>query len=242
MKQIRLALFGLALGVGGVLATTSAMADGMYRGTYERPLSSTGLYVGGHAGLATGNTQGDLHDGGGTFLTTDFDMSGALYGGQIGFNWQSGSTVFGIEGSLSGSSLQGNTTCALLFECKRDLDWLATVTGKVGYAWGHSLLYGLAGVAWGDVNTDVTFLGTSVISGGDTHVGWVVGFGFEHAISNALSFRVEYAHIDLGHADHFSFDVFERINVTDTVDLKMDTIRLGVNYKFGREPQRVPLK
>ena len=119
-------------------------------------MSWSGFYVGGHAGLANARTQGDPDLGFGppNLFSTDFDMSGALYGGQVGYNWQTGSTVFGIEGSLSGSSMQGNTTCAVLLECKRDLDWLATVAGKVGYAWGGSLLYAMGGVAWGDVGTE----------------------------------------------------------------------------------------
>ena len=248
MKEIRLAVMGLAVGLGGFFAATSAHADGMiYPGPagYVRPLSWTGFYVGGHAGLASGRTQGDPDLGFGppNLFSTDFDMSGALYGGQVGFNWQTGSTVFGIEGSLSGSSLQGNTTCAVLLECKRNLDWLAMVTGKVGYAWGGSLLYAMGGVAWGDVDTDVSLAGVSILNGGDTHVGWVAGFGFEHAISNSVSLRVEYAHVDLGKSDHdLGGTGGWKCCLTDSVDLKMDTIRLGVNFKFGREPELVRLK
>jgi hypothetical protein len=112
-----------------MLAAPAAYADGMARRAPagEQPFSWTGFYVGGHAGLATGDTQGDPGLGGG-LLTTDYIVNGALYGGQIGYNFQHGLYVFGVEGSWSHSTVQGNTTCALLLECKRDVDWIATVT------------------------------------------------------------------------------------------------------------------
>src|SRR2546429_5697826 len=47
--------------LGLMLAAPAAYADGMARraAPMEQPFSWTGFYVGGHAGLATGDTQGD---------------------------------------------------------------------------------------------------------------------------------------------------------------------------------------
>jgi outer membrane immunogenic protein len=237
MKGFRL-FCGISAGLILAVAAGQASADG-YRGRsvkdYERPFTWTGFYIGGHAGLATGDTQGTPDLGGGPpgLLSTDYSLNGALYGGQVGFNWQTGPLVLGVEGSLSSSSVQGNTTCAFLLECKRDIDWLATVTGRVGYAMGRSLVYGLAGVAWADVNTNVGIVGVPILSGSETHVGWVAGFGFEHALSNHITARIEYAHVDLGREDHGLAVVGGGpVVVTDRVDVKMDTIRLGVNIKF----------
>jgi outer membrane immunogenic protein len=228
------------LGILGIaLVTPDALADGMSRrsaNAVERPFSWTGFYIGGHAGIATGDTQGDpqLPVGPPNLFSTDFTVNGALYGGQIGYNWQSGLLVLGVEGSLSHSTIQGNTACVLVLECKRDVDWLATVTGRVGYAMGRTLVYGMAGVAWADVNTNVSVVGIPLLSGGDTHTGWIVGFGFEHALSHHVSVRAEYAHIDLGSADHglSLVGVGGAPVLTDSVDLKLDTLRLGVNIKL----------
>ena len=221
-----------------IMSAQSANADGI-RGRslkdHERPMSWTGFYVGGHAGLATGDTQGvpDLGGGPPGLFSTDYNLDGALYGGQAGYNWQTGLLVLGVEGSLSGTSVQGSTTCLVLLGCKREIDWLATVTGRVGYVMGNSLLYGLAGVAWGDVSTDVSLLGTPILRGDETHVGWVAGFGLEHALSRRVSARIEYAHVDLGSENQALTPVGGGpFAVNDKIEAKMDTIRLGVNVKL----------
>jgi outer membrane immunogenic protein len=218
--------------LGLMLAAPAAYADGMARraAPMEQPFSWTGLYVGGHAGLVTGDTQGDVGLGGP--LNTDYTVNGALYGGQVGYNWQHGLMVYGVEGSFSGSTVQGNTACVAILECKRDLDWLATVTGRVGYAMGRTLLYGMGGVAWSDVHTHVSIVNVPLLSGSATHTGWIAGFGFEYALSNHVSTRIEYAHIDLGSADHGLAPAGGPVVITDSVNLKMDTIRLGVNVKL----------
>jgi opacity protein-like surface antigen len=94
----------------------------------------------------------------------------------------------------------------------------------------------MAGVAWADVNTNVGVAGIPLLSGSDTHTGYVVGFGFEQALSHHVSVRVEYAHIDLGNGHHGLAGVGPLAGIgtviNDSVDLKMDTIRLGVNVKL----------
>lgn len=236
MQRLSYAWRGLATGVLALAATTSVvMADGMPRGSIKDAVAPPtvnwqGFYVGGHAGLATGDTQGSVA---GTTLT-DFNINGGLYGGQVGYNWQRGVAVLGLEGSWSQSTIQGNSACLVVLDCKRDVDWVATLTGRVGMAFGHSLLYGMGGVAWGDVNTNVSIVGVPLLTGSETHTGWVAGFGFEQMLMSRVSFRVEYAHVDLGSEDHqLSIVGGGGPVVTDKVDIKMDTIRLGVNVKLN---------
>src|SRR5690349_11243363 len=109
------ALCALSAGIALAVSVQAASADGYRSRSIKdgaQPFSWTGLYIGGHAGLATGDTQGvpDLGGAPGLFRT-DYNLDGALYGGQVGFNWQTGPMVLGVEASLSGSSIQGNTTC-----------------------------------------------------------------------------------------------------------------------------------
>jgi outer membrane immunogenic protein len=82
------------------------------------------------------------------------------------------------------------------------------------------------------VNTDISVVGIPLLSGGETHVGWVAGFGFEHMLANHVSVRVEYAHIDLGSETHQLAFVGGGPTIPDKVDVKLDTIRLGVNVKL----------
>src|SRR6185369_11373981 len=159
--------------------------------------------------------------------STDFNVNGGLAGVQIGYNWQRGNQVFGIEGAYSWTSLRGNTACLVVFDCQREMDAIGTVVGRYGLAFGNTLLYGLGGVAWADVNTRLSIVGINIDSVDSHRVGWTAGFGVEHALSDRVSARVEYAHIDFGS------DTQTLAGLPDKVDLKTDTIRLGVNLKLS---------
>jgi outer membrane immunogenic protein len=96
---------------------------------------------------------------------------------------------------------------------------------------GKSLVYVKGGVAWGDVNSDVDILGIPFLSGSETHVGWTAGIGFEHAITNNITARIEYAHIDLGSEDHaLKVNGFKVLD--SQVDAEFDSVTIGINYKF----------
>jgi len=243
-------IVGLAAALA--LMTSNAAADGLMKKSHVRDTSHVetphiwrGIYVGLHAGLATGNTQGEVdfsrheyeYEGGIGPLSFDYEMNGALYGAQIGWLGQWGNLVAGIEASYSGSSVQGSDAGCLVFivgiDCRRDVNWLATVVGRAGWAYDRILIYGLAGVAWADVDTEARILNTKFLSGGETHVGWTVGFGLEWALSSRVSARIEYAHIDLGDETHRLRIHGSSITIPDRVELEMDTIRLGVNVKLG---------
>jgi outer membrane immunogenic protein len=210
------------------------------KGTDYAPFSWNGFYVGLHAGLANGNTDSSLNFGHGDNHGSDFglswgyEMTGALYGAQIGFLRQRDNLVFGVEGTFSGSSVQGSDAgCFVLVvgvNCAREVNWMATVVGRAGIAYDRVLFYGLAGVAWADVESRVNIINPAFgnISGSSTHVGWTAGFGIEWALSDRVSVRAEYAHIDLGDETH-------RLGgeIPLQVGLEMDTIKLGVNVKLG---------
>jgi outer membrane immunogenic protein len=243
----------LALFMG---ASAPAQAGGSIKDSYVAPAFSwTGFYVGGHAGLGTGDTSGRpetistnpplpafaavIPGPIANFFATDYDMSGAVYGAHIGYNYQMGATVLGLEASYSGSSISGNSASAIFLNSDRELDWLATVTARIGYAMGRSLVYAKGGVAWGELSTGVSLGGIKIFDGGETHVGWTAGAGFEHAITNNVTFRIEYAHIDLGSETHTLGNTGNLlgappgiVNIGDKVDAKFDTITIGISYKF----------
>ncbi len=213
------------------------MAGGSLKDDYSPPRYNwTGLYLGGHVGLATGQTSGEVAFGG-SGINTDYDMNGALWGAHVGYNYQMGQTVLGIEGSWSGLDVSGSETCVLFLNCSRKSDWLAMLVGRVGFAMDRAMIYGLAGVAWSNVETNVRDgFGIGVRLNGDaTHVGWVVGAGLEYALSPRVMARIEYNHVDLGSKTHdldASIGGMPLGTLPSKVEATIDTIKIGVSMKI----------
>ena len=219
----------ILLGAASGPAAAADLFGRDYRGSVkdapEYAFSWTGVYVGGHAGLAVGDASGNIA---GTPITVDVDMNGAIYGGQVGFNYQTGNTVIGIEGTFSGASLDGNSTCIIgPLNCQAEVDWTATVVGKLGYAFNRSMIYAVGGVAWAEINSDVDIIGIPLASASQTHTGWVAGLGIERALSDRVSAKIEYNHLEFGSETHLLGGV-----VPVKVDASSDVIKLGINIKL----------
>ena len=132
------------------------------------------------------------------------DLSGVIGGGQIGFNYQSGAWVFGLEALLAGSGIKGDV--ASTFGAADDqftvrIDTLLLGTGRLGYAWDRLLAYGKAGVAAARIRASVSdVVGPNIGSGSDAV--WqfrpTFGLGLEYAITPNVSLGVEYNYIRLG--------------------------------------------
>jgi outer membrane immunogenic protein len=206
-------------------AAAAAAADlGGYGGStkdgpvaYGPAASWAGLYVGASVGYAWG--EGDQFSEG-RFET---DLDGAVYGAQVGYNFQRDNIVFGVEASFNRADMDGDILSGGDV-VSTEVDWYATAVARVGYSFGDMLVYGFGGVAWGDVT-----VGFSRFESEESHVGWTAGLGVERALSDHLSVRLEYAHVDLGTEDHFrdaGCDVCEG-------SAEFDVVKVGVNYKFG---------
>jgi outer membrane autotransporter protein len=141
------------------------------------PVNWTGFYVGGVGGGAFGghadatfapapSLTGQTLDFPGA--TSSARLAGILGGGEIGYNYQMGPWVLGLEADLVWTNARGSKACGnlavpdsqanALFNstCHHELDWLATATGRVGYSWGRALYYVKAGAAWTHEEFSVT--------------------------------------------------------------------------------------
>ncbi|MFG3756817.1 outer membrane protein, partial [Klebsiella pneumoniae] len=82
--------------------------------------------------------------------------TGAVYGGQIGYNWQLSSWVIGLEAQFNGTSLK-RTDTSIFFPATDSLrakvDFTTTVTGRVGYALNNWLPYIKGGYAGAQLKT-----------------------------------------------------------------------------------------
>jgi outer membrane immunogenic protein len=87
------------------------------------------------------------------FTRFGFDGSGVIGGGQAGYNYQSGSWVLGVEASLSGADLDDSYPGPYFptDHYATKIDWLTTVTGRLGFAQDRWLLYAKAGWAGADI-------------------------------------------------------------------------------------------
>jgi outer membrane immunogenic protein len=171
--------------------------------------------------------------------------------------------VVGIEGDISWSDIDATATFdtdkngPAVWSKKHDisLDYFGTVRARLGVVTGSLLPYVTGGLAWGKTNADLAVAyippppqlgGTSYASGDATHVGWTIGGGVEWKVASNWSIKAEYLHIDLGKEQYaFVGKVFNGAPFdTDSfpADLTVDTVRVGLNYKFGSRDEPVPLK
>lgn len=186
----------------------------------------TGWYVGTHLGYGLGRTDmstpgiWDRATGGPAepFLslwTLHPDPSGITGGGQVGYNLQRGSFLFGIEADISGSGMSGTDTLSPLILARgfkipgsiishEEINWFGTLRPRLGYIpIPRLLIYTTAGLAYGNVDhsSSITIGSVSTqfpVSSEITQAGWTAGAGIEYAIGRRWSVQVEYLYCDLG--------------------------------------------
>jgi outer membrane immunogenic protein len=184
----------------------------------------TGFYLGINGGWGESRSRFNFEGLGDS--TGHFGGSGWQAGGTAGFNYQMGPAVMGIESDGDWSNLSGSTNCpAAGLTCQVQNDWLATVRGRVGVAFDRFLPYVTGGLAVGDINANVSGIGSATA----TNAGWTVGGGFEYALGNNWSTKLEYLHVNLG-----GFDCGTACSATPPATVRMDEdlVRGGINYKF----------
>lgn len=183
----------------------------------------TGFYLGINGGGAWGKANWDAIPG-------KFDTSGGLVGGTVGYNWQTGPWVLGIEGDADWARIDGSTTagtCAGL-PCKTESNFLATVRGRVGYAFDRFLPYVTGGLAVGNIKN--TYPGFATVD--NTNAGWTLGGGGEFAFAGNWTAKVEYLHVDLGSTSCPALSACGRIVAPGNVSLTEEVVRGGINYRF----------
>lgn len=193
-----------------------------------------GIYIGLNGGYGFGNSNWNATPGlgGGATGTGDFDINGALAGGTIGANFQSGQFVFGVEADGDWTNMTGSTSAGdcVGFTCQTSSDWLATVRGRLGYAFDRVLIYGTGGGAAGDVKA--TFTAGGVTGSTDsTEFGWTAGAGVEVGLTENITAKVEYLFVDLENGS-CSTTV---CGTASAVPVQFDAslVRAGLNFKFN---------
>ena len=210
-----------ALLVSSLAASAADMAPKpIYKApAYAAPIFSwTGPYVGIVGGGAFGDSQ---HNPG----TNSFSTSGWLIGATLGYNWQMGRLVYGIEGDLSWVDNSGNSAQAAPFAgtATTSETYNMTLRGRIGWTFTERLMvYGTGGYAGANVKAEVPGLSEEKFRSG-----WTLGLGAEYAIAPQWTVKGEWLYADYGDQTYFQSTANAR-KVTFTDNL----IRAGLNYKF----------
>jgi opacity protein-like surface antigen len=198
-----------------------------------------GFYIGAYLGADWGHTTWSFGDG----SSIDPRFAGLLGGGVIGYNYQVGKWVFGVEGDIGWTNARGAQPCLTDFfhNCEINSNWLSTATARVGYAyWDRLLTYVKAGAAIAQDQAQVvcdtgsrptiatvTLDGCPSQSDSKTRTGWTVGWGTEFGLTQNLSVKTETMYFDLGS---------DRYNVAGTpIDIQKNGFisTVGLHYRFG---------
>jgi outer membrane immunogenic protein len=229
------------------------------------PFSWTGFYIGVHAGYGWGDSSiGDGgtklgRDGPpfgafacgvaqtGNYCGDPFDLEpeGWLGGAQLGVNWQRGRLVLGIEGDIGYLGADEQSVLDRPFGdqdfASVEYGWYGTLTGRLGLALDRSLLYVKGGLAVARIDMEAADMDNgeifegSRVSTSDTQLGWALGGGIEHALTDRLSVKAEYLYMDFGSDTVRSSDgdIYEH-------EHQIHTAKIGLNYRLGSDAE--PLK
>jgi opacity protein-like surface antigen len=207
------------------------------------PATWTGIYAG--ASIGAGFGRAVWSDPFGLTSIGDQDLvGGALVGGQVGANYQTGPIVYGVEAAGNWSPLTGTASCfagnpnqgIAGQDCGARVGALAFLTGRLGYALDRTLYYAKAGPAFGHSTFDVNFAGAApaqVAAADVDRWGFVIGAGIEHALTREWSVVGEYKYIDLGSATVRFANVPAALVATESINQRYQAVTLGLNYKLN---------
>jgi outer membrane immunogenic protein len=173
----------------------------------------SGFYIGVNGGGAWGSSAWDS--------TSSFNTTGGLVGGTLGYNYQIGHAVLGVEGDIDWADIQGSNTVAQTSDT-----WLSTVRGRLGYAADRFMPFVTAGGAFGDIRAAAPGLS----GGSETNAGWTVGGGLEFAVAGNFTLKAEYLYVDLGKFNCGGGCLGGA--ATDNVSFTTNIVRAGLNYRF----------
>jgi outer membrane immunogenic protein len=205
----------------------------------------TGCYVGGQiGGLWVRKEWTDVTNGASTPFGSH-NADGWLAGGQVGCNYQTGQWVFGIQGDYAWTDAKGsNVNLALpLFTDFTQVKSLASVTGRIGYAFDRFLPYVKGGWAWerdnyslnGQVLAGVVAVALVPVTATatETRGGWTVGVGGEYAFADNWTAFLEYDYYDFGRRTDAFVTTAGVAFGNISIDERKSVVKAGINFKFG---------
>jgi len=221
------------------------------------PITWTGFYVGAQIGGASFDPSCGTNQGGDEFISppctfvegegshSSLSSASVIGGGRIGYDWQWDKVVLGVVGQFDWTHLDGTSRTILPSDgptgtsvgtANESIDWLASVRGRIGWAFDNVLFYGTGGVAWTRIKASASLVGTccgnyATPEISTTKTGAVAGGGFEYRVTPNVSVVGEVLWYGFGQTSVSG--VGDGITYTTTFrnqDIVAGT--LGVNWRF----------
>lgn len=188
------------------------------------PISSiedwSGIYLGVNGGFGRGTMVRDTVFGG-------FDaVNGAFAGVQMGYNVQLGAALVGVEGDIQAAHMTQTVSGAV-----QTIQGFATLRARAGYVlgdWVMPYVTGGVAVAKGHHQMPAGWAGTTSPDASKIHAGWTLGGGVEAKLTEAISVKTEYLHLNLGREIYFPV---MGVSGTD-VGISANVVRTGFNFRF----------
>ena len=238
MKKFLLGTVGLmALGMAAP-AVAADMAVKAAPVPYIAPMYNwSGFYIGVNGGWGSSRNRYEWTGPGVFALGYGADATGGTIGGQIGYNWQAGSWVFGVEAQYNWADLNKAFYGPVgTWSVGTKVDALGFFTGRVGYAANNALFYVKGGAAVANNDRWAAWNGVNFASASNTRWGGTVGVGLEYGFTPNWSFGVEYMHAWLGNNDYAWHSTnFVGVNGWNNLHASqdVDVVTLRLNYRFG---------
>jgi len=246
MKKFLLATVAMVAFAGSASAADLAArpytkAPAMIAAVYDW----SGFYIGANGGYGSSRKCWDNITTAGVLVAAEgcHDATGGVAGGQVGYRWQAGTWVFGLEAQGDWADLKGRNRS--LFDARFDneskINAFGLFTGQIGYAANNVLFYVKGGAAVVSDRFRSFNTGTNVqvsSTSDDSRWGGTVGVGLEYGFAPNWSAGIEYDHLFMGNRNYnfVNNGVFAAAGTafaSDRIRQDVDLITVRVNYKFG---------
>ena len=224
--------FALAL----MVASAAGAANAGELGSEPPAPIWTGIYVGAHGGAGWGDADIALKSFSGS--GNSLDLKGAVGGFHGGYGFQAGPWYVGIEGDYTFADSDGSESAStsagglytITAKVENELEYLASVRGRLGFAAGCWLVYGTAGIAWTDyklgysLNVAGLKLGYTI---DEADTGFVFGGGVQAMVYPGIGARFDVL--------RYSFDDIEHQfgGYTLVVDADQTVARVGFDVNLS---------
>lgn len=219
--------------------------DGTFGDTVNTTAPANAFSPGFCGGRANGPTPAD---------GCDEDEDAADLGLRAGYDWQWGNWVLGALGEVSFSEIDDSvsafSTTPARYTMTRELNHVAALRGRAGYAFGNILFYGTGGFAWAEVEHSFSTsngVNTFTESSDDEVSGHQLGFGAEWNLNDRWRLGGEYIYTNLDDDDYTvrasgpapATNPFILVNAAGTDfqrsedEFDFDSVRLTLTYRLG---------